>query len=87
MFNLADKIFLGLTLLFSSPALFFEVFVLADFTLTTVHFVYVFFSVRLMSSDCIFIKSVGYGVVSAPILLYLHVNDDTLGGKVPAVEL
>lgn len=87
MFNLADKIFLGLTLLFSYPALFFTAFVLADFALTAVYCAYVFLSVRLMSSDCIFIKSVGYGVVSAPIIIYLHVNDDTLGGKVSALEL
>lgn len=87
MFNLADKIFLGVTLLFSYPALLFTALVLYDFALTTVYCAYVFFSVRLMSSDCLYIKSIGYGVASAPIFIYLHVNDDTLGGKVSALEL
>lgn len=86
MLLLIDKIFLGLVLLCSSPALFFVAFVLADLTVTSVFCAYAFYCVRLIGSDCIFIKSLGYGVASAPILFFFHVNDDTLGQEVPTLE-
>lgn len=85
MLLVPDKIFLALVFLYSSPALYFSVFVLSDFTLTTVFCVYALFSVRLVSSNCYLIKSLGYGVASAPILLFVQVHDGALGGEVPTL--
>lgn len=86
MLLLIDKIFLGFVLVCSAPALFFVAFILADFTVTSVFCVHAFYSVRMISSDCIFIKTLGYGLASAPILLFWHPDDHTLGGKVPTLD-
>ena len=87
MLLLVDKIFVGLAFVLVSPVLFFCAFVLVDITLSVLFCAYAFFSIQLVSSDCFLTKSIGYGVLSAPILLFLHVHDDTLGGKVPTLEL
>ncbi len=86
MLLVADKIFLWIVLLCSSPLLCFVAVVSADLVAPVVFLVvvYVALSIRLVASDCILIKSVGYGVASAPILLAVRVqNDDTVGRKVP----
>lgn len=64
-----DKVFLVLVAFTSLlPAL-----VLAlesiDFVLVGLCLAHVLLCVRLVSSECIFIKSVGYGAASAPLLL------------------
>lgn len=69
MLWVVDKVFL-LLVAFSSllPAL-----VLAlksnDFVLVGLCFAHVLLCTRLVGSECIFIKSVGYGAASAPLLL------------------
>lgn len=72
MLWVADKIFLGLVVLLSSPALVFVAVVLGDLKVFMILCMYALFSVRLVSSDCVFIKSVGYGAASAPLLLILE---------------
>lgn len=83
MLLVTDKIFLALVLLCSSPLFCVVAVVSADLVSPVVFLVvilYVALSIRLVASNCIFIKSVGYGVASAPILLAARVqNDDTVG--------
>lgn len=79
MLLVTDRLFLGVVLLCFTPALFVTTVVAADFTITCLLCSYALLCYRLVSSDCIFIKSIGYGVASAPLALLLESNDDTLG--------
>ena len=75
MLFIADKLFLGLILLLSSPA----AVVLADLHVLGVFFIYALFSVRLVGSDCLFLKSLGYGFAAAPILFFVEVDGGAMG--------
>lgn len=82
MLLLTDKIFLGIVLCCCSPAVCVVAAVPADLVAPVVFWlvVYAAWSVRLVASNCIFIKSIGYGVASAPILLAVRVqHDDAVG--------
>lgn len=80
MLLIADKVFLSIVFILSFPSALLVTFILGDFTLFTILCVYAAFATRLVSSDCIFIKSLGYGVASAPLLLLLDTNgSDTMG--------
>lgn len=70
-----DKVFLSFALIVSFIYAGLTIVVLRDFTIFTILCVYAAFATRLVSSDCIFIKCLGYGVTSAPLLFLLETND------------
>ena len=88
MLNFADKIFLCIVLVLTFPVFVVIPFVLGDFTVFTILCTYTFLAVRLVSSDCFFIKSIGYGFASAPLVLLLEAseNGNTLGREIPTRE-
>lgn len=69
-----DKVFLSVVLILSSPLFVVCFFILGDIVVLTILCMYALLSVRLVISDCIFIKSLGYGVASAPLVLLLESN-------------
>lgn len=80
-----DKIFLGLVL----PLTLLTAIALPDLAVVAVLVAHTLISVRLVSSGCVVIKSIGYGVASAPLLYILEAvgavleaNDNAVGGKV-----
>ena len=80
MLLISDKVFLSILFILSFPSAVLITIIFGDFTLFTILFVYAAFATRLVSSDCIFIKSLGYGVASAPLLFLLDKNgSDTMG--------
>lgn len=68
MLGVTDKIFLSAVALCLSPVFVFVAFGLRDIVLVILFYAYALFSLRLVSSDCIVVKSVGYGVTLAPLV-------------------
>ena len=66
MLLVTDKVFLSVVLVLSLPS---------TALIHVVLCMYALLAVRLVASDLIFIKSLGYGVASAPLVLLLESND------------
>lgn len=75
MLLVTDKVFLSIVLILLFPCAVLITIIVGDFTIFTILCMYAAFATRMVSSDCIFIKCVGYGVASAPLLFLLETND------------